>query len=895
MAEVMRRTKINELPSQAEEIDETGLIVYTEDGSKVYCARMTDFVAKVKELYSQGGEEGWSSSELEEGTDTEDWHISFNEDTGLSYITINSPNPYKSLGGSDQEQAYYPNMRMMKWADTDPDGEDPIKIDANLVFHGGVGVDGGSEDKPFEHVKGTYDQKCSGSLATARLNKLYISTVSQSVMFDTNEVTELKLIMRDILRGWSLDLAARDNNPMPLVPIKCEMHDIFDIPETSILYDLPIIFCGYFMLQIDADVGNTLHGEFVYPPRKMYYIENDTHTMSGWYYDDAMNFHPTELDPSSQHYGERLNWLFISSHCYLMYPAFYNRIPGFSNYVVGTAPDTSDITKPWISVYKFDVFSHSGSKLFPLYEDLHSGDGVTYGDKILAAKNMSELANKIDDILDDMAELGFNVGLFEERFMVYDPYEQEYDDGSRYFPCCEEGMWVNFMNENEIIIVRDGVNYVCHTLKPDYESLHLVYTTGGFITGAINFDQWYHYGGTDNTLPVHTNTDYGFFESYISNYSLGIGAFGKVSPEQYLNLALTVLNRDYMIVNSYGRTTKPYGQWTGNDDSIFVGEEAYCHYILNQILNHGMSVDGKPYISKFTINGYDFTEQTQLTYQKQVTLLTRAVNGLATYYDRTTHRYSIGLTQELYSQLQPALEFGDGIEYDEETGEVTAEGSCRDILVNGRTVVNPLNKTASINLANVNLIQECQIQPGTNYDGHTVVAREMVEEFDTDQIRHTYYSYTIGLSSDIIPSEQAYNPSQVNIGPYEYGPYTVGATQSLPSNESYVVIFDTVIVSPVDSVFCLFLKDNNHQSGYPFDPSNQYYDSDYVDFDIQCVKANVPTKFRIVKVVPATNDSPVTFASYQAAIMNTLPYSAWPLPSNIYAYGNTTVKKLINV
>jgi hypothetical protein len=91
------------------------------------------------------------------------------------------------------------------------------------------------------------------------------------------------------------------------------------------------------------------------------------------------------------------------------------------------------------------------------------------------------------------------------------------------------------------------------------------------------------------------------------------------------------------------------------------------------------------------------------------------------------------------------------------------------------------------------------------------------------------------------------------------------------------------------------LKDNSHQSGYPFDPSNQYYDSDYVDFDIQSVKANVPTKFRIVKVVPATNDSPVTFASYQAAIMNTLPYSSWPLPSNIYAYGNTTVKKLINV
>jgi len=843
MAEVMKRTKINELPSQAEEIDDAGLIVYTEDGSKVYCAKMSDFVAKVKELYSNKIAEDWINESNEESTETE--HFKAEEVNGIKYLNACNTPPEQYSGPMEKlEMNCGHSFHTEHHMDTAMDSVDWI----NYYFNNCM------VDELHPYIPTTP----AGHVNCALYNKLYIDTVSTTIPY--SQLAEVNKAMNSMLR----------NDITKQILTKVQIKDLYEP--------------GSF------EDGDLLGEMWVYLGQN---ICNFSTNPTGWF--DNTSGTPLQYE-AARNYGYDKRYIFLYSEQYhaiehpnnitfnryyfIIFPTFYYGNSSFRT-LMGSIP-----------------YQHHTLEGYGLDTDyvpiLHLQNIETEDRRIKAIYRNEETIN--NPVFDGLESFYDSIETYLPRPNIHfdlSPFSMFYgDSGIATYGLIHDGS-----------ITYNDINYEVFHLKGDYSHpvLYADDEVQPVISEMIETDHsaWLNWGSTPKIPSSSDSMDsiyLNYTNSVLKNTGFCIGTNETNDGEETtLNVTGLILKPDYFIHNTVGRTTKKNSQWTIDDESIFVGNQAYCLYILDQILNHGMSIDGKPYISSFTINGYDFTEQTQLSYQKQAKIYPTLGSGLTVYYDRTTHQYSIGLTQELYSQLQPALTFGDGIEYDEETGEVTAEGSCRDILVNGRTVVNPLNKTANISLNNLNLIQECQLQPGTNTDGHTVVAREMVEEFDTEQIRHTYYSYTIGLSSDIIPTEQSYYPSQVNIGPYEYGPYTVGSTQSLPSNESYVVIFDTVIVSPVDAAFCLFLKDSGHTSGYPFDPSNQYYDSDYVDFDIQSVKANVPTKFRIVKVVPATNDSPVTFASYQAAIMNTLPYSSWPLPSNIYAYGNTTVKKLINV
>lgn len=559
-------------------------------------------------------------------------------------------------------------------------------------------------------------------------------------------------------------------------------------------------------------------------------------------------------------HGQGATQAVLNHKSFVIYPSFYKDIPGFADYFVGAVIDDSDITIPYFSILGYNTFTHhpSGNIFYEFYQAefeqwQETGESnVLFFNHPIGIEEVAASAASVVNSAKDWKRNGIDFPV--TRLML----PAAGDDG---------------------IALGD-------------------WAASGDTFGLITFDVEGYYPQNYVTSRDYFTQDYiarryNWSGSSLSNQFAEFGGFGNLSPNHELDLSILTLDKDYMIAHKASRLSTPVVQQTIADENIFIGDDGtltpYCRYIWDKIYNDGMSIDGRPYISKFQINSSSIVEETQLSHQSQANVVVKAANGLAVVREHNVLR--LGLTTEMYNTLQPKLNFGDGIDYDEETGVVSADGLIDDILVNGRSVVS--NKVASIDLTNLNLIQECQLQ--TSFDGYTRITEQETKEYDDFQIQHTYRDYTIDISSDIVPTEQTYYSNQVNVGPYEYSPYTAGSTQTLYSYESYIVIFDVVIVSPVDAAFCLFLKDNSHPTGYPFDPSNQYYDSDYVDFDIQDVKANIPTKFRIVKVAPATTGrSSYTSNSYQAAIMNTLPYSEWPLPSNIYAYCNTTVKKLIN-
>ena len=342
-----------------------------------------------------------------------------------------------------------------------------------------------------------------------------------------------------------------------------------------------------------------------------------------------------------------------------------------------------------------------------------------------------------------------------------------------------------------------------------------------------------------------------------------------------------------MILNAYYYKNDVYVDefQTSIRDIITLNNDSYFDKIVNEVLNGGRI------ISDILIDGHSVKYGDPLQHQKVVariedySLLTTPNVYFSSWYDEETHKTIWGIrVRNTVLQRYPGAKVVNG---SIRNRVISGESDVSDVGVDGTSVVT--NKVANINFYSATKTKETHLVTDSS------CAIDISEQKVVEGPCRTTVEYTANLKptpnnvilEDHITSERiTFNKSNQ--------PFYSSYFYQYFNYNSAVLISDAIVIFPVDCTIIMFYDDMFHKTGrVPFYP----FDSHFNDYTVKKVTANVPTKLRLIKTLPADNNVRVPTspaAVYGLGFITDIPSSSSIDPNDVKIYSKYKIKHFVN-
>ena len=312
--------------------------------------------------------------------------------------------------------------------------------------------------------------------------------------------------------------------------------------------------------------------------------------------------------------------------------------------------------------------------------------------------------------------------------------------------------------------------------------------------------------------------------------------------------------------------------------------QSYFDKIVNDIMNGGrvitsMSIDGTSIVKRAV------HQKTVASFEEYPKLTTSPNVHIGTWYDEVTHKTVQGIrVRNTVLQQYPGAKVVNG---SIRNRVISGKSDVSDVGVDGTSVVT--NTVANINFYSATKTKET----------HLVTDSSCAIDIDEQKVVEGPCRTTVEYMANLKPTpnnvilEDHITSERINFNKSSQPFYSSYFYQYFDYN-SAVLISDAVVIFPIDCTIIMFYDDMFHKtSRVPFYP----FDAHFSDYTVKKVTANVPTKLRLIKTLPADNNVRVPTspaAVYGLGFITDIPSSSSIDPNDVKIYSKYKIKHFVN-